>query len=192
MYVLGPCGSYQWTHLWSWEFFPLPQPPQEFLVRGFEALFPCTGTLGWVLSHSPVVPPSLSSCKCGTTCSTSRFLAQSSSCGLAVTPPCPFCLSLPLLPVWMNVSSLVSWLSDFHTVQFSVISGYFCFKFVVLLLVVRGDTVCLPMPSSWLEVPWGASEVTGMFYFLIGWWLQEYSPRCNSFCGVLYLQLFLQ
>ena len=39
----------------------------------------------------------------------------------------PGCLSLPLLLVWMNVSSLTPWLSDFHTVQFSVNSGWFCF-----------------------------------------------------------------
>ena len=37
----------------------------------------------------------------------------------------PGCLFLPLLPVWMNVSSLSPWLSDFHTVQFSVSSGCF-------------------------------------------------------------------
>ena len=53
----------------------------------------------------------------------------------------------------MNVSSLTPWLSDFHTVLFSVRSGcFFVFKFVVLLLVVRGGTVCLPTPPSWLEV----------------------------------------
>ena len=44
------------------------------------------------LSHSPVVPPSLSACKCGTTQSTSH-------------PPCRKS-SPPLPPVWMNVSSL--------------------------------------------------------------------------------------
>ena len=30
---------------------------------------------------------------------------------------------------------------------------FFVFKFVVVLLVVRGGTVCLPMPPSWPEVP---------------------------------------
>ena len=40
--------------------------------------------------------------------------------------------SLPLLPVWMNVSSLTLWLLDFHTVQFSVSPG--CFLFLNLLL----------------------------------------------------------
>ena len=47
-------------------------------------------------------------------------------------PPChelfpPGCLSLLLLPVWMNVSSLTPWLLDFHTVRFSVSSGCFLF-----------------------------------------------------------------
>ena len=44
----------------------------------------------------------------------------------------PSCPSLPLLLVWMNVSSLTLWLLDFHTVQFSGISG--CFLFLNLLL----------------------------------------------------------
>ena len=40
---------------------------------------------------------------------------------LCQPPPChtsspPSCLSPPLLLVWMNVTSLTSWLSDFHTV----------------------------------------------------------------------------
>ena len=48
-------------------------------------------------------------------------------------PPCcresspASCASLPLLPVWMNVSSLSPQLLDFHTVQFSVSSGCFLF-----------------------------------------------------------------
>ena len=67
------------------------------------------------LSRSPIVPPSLSARECGTT--------QSASCHSSL-PSCP---SPPLLPVWMNVSSLTSWLSDFHTVQFSISSGCFCF-----------------------------------------------------------------
>ena len=43
--------------------------------------------------------------------------------GQESSPPC--CPSPPLLPVWMNVSSLSPWLLDFHTVQFSVSSGCF-------------------------------------------------------------------
>ena len=46
VYVLGPCGSLQWTLLWGWEFLPLcPQPPQVFSIRGLRLYFP-TGTLG--------------------------------------------------------------------------------------------------------------------------------------------------
>ena len=87
---------------------------------------------------SPAVPPSLSMCECGavgsTSCctacpvhSTICHLSGSTSCRVAVTPLCPSCLSLPLLVVWMNVSPLSPWLSDFHIVRFSVISGCFLF-----------------------------------------------------------------
>ena len=44
----------------------------------------------------------------------------------------PDCLSLLLLLVWINVSSLTPWLSDFHTVQFSGSSC--CFLVLNLLL----------------------------------------------------------
>ena len=39
----------------------------------------------------------------------------------------PSCPSPPLLSVWMNVSSLTPWSSDFHTVRFSISSGCFLF-----------------------------------------------------------------
>ena len=72
------------------------------------------------LSCSLVVPPGLSACKCGTT--------QFASCHLAASPLRPGCPSLPLLPVWMNVSSLTPWLLDFHTVWFSGSCVFiFCF-----------------------------------------------------------------
>ena len=76
------------------------------------------------LSHSPVVPPSLSAHNCGTT--------QFTSCCLATHPLHPSCLSLSLLPVWIHACSLTPWLSNFHTVWFSVSSG--CFSFLNLLL----------------------------------------------------------
>ena len=41
-------------------------------------------------------------------------------------------MSLPLLPVWMNVSSLIPWSLDFHTVQFSGSSAYFLFLNLLL------------------------------------------------------------
>ena len=81
--------------------------PTSFSVRGFEALFPSAGTLGLHgLSQSPVVPPGLFACKCGTTRSTCHCLAMTSL----------FFPSLSLLLVWMNVSSFTPWLLEFHTV----------------------------------------------------------------------------
>ena len=40
--------------------------------------------------------------------------------------------SPPLLPVWINVSSLTPWLLDFHTVWFYGSSGYFLFLNLLL------------------------------------------------------------
>ena len=125
-------------------------------MRGFEALFPHAGTLGCVVCLTPqlFLPAYPDAHKCGTTCSTSCQLAS---------PLHPGCPSLPLLLVWMSVSSLTPWLSDFHTVQFSGSSGYFfVFKFVVvLLLVVRGGKVyLLPTPPSWPAV----SEITSYVF----------------------------
>ena len=55
VYVLGPCGSFQQTLLRGWEFLLLPQTPQMFSVRGFEALFPCMGALGWTVFLAPLL-----------------------------------------------------------------------------------------------------------------------------------------
>ena len=70
------------------------------------------------LSHSPVVPLSFSACKFGAIWSSSHHPAMH--------PHCPGFPSPPLLLILMNVSSLTPWLLDFHTVQFSGSSGYFC------------------------------------------------------------------
>ena len=69
VYVLGPCRSFQQTLLWGCESLRLPQSPQIFTVRGFEALFPHARTLGYVAClashlflpvypHANVGPPS--------------------------------------------------------------------------------------------------------------------------------------
>ena len=119
VYVLGPFGSLQQTLLWGWEFLLPPQPPQVFIARGFEALFPFAGTLGCrvclppqlfllVYLHTNVRPPS--------------SLTAALLCILSA----PAALPQPVL-VWMNVSSLTPWLLDFYTVQFSGSSGYFLF-----------------------------------------------------------------
>ena len=49
---------------------------------------------------------------------------------LATTTPCPLPLGSlppPLLPIWMNMTSLNFWLLDFHTVWYSGSSGCFLF-----------------------------------------------------------------
>ena len=135
VYILGSCGYLQWTLLWGWEFSPAPLPPQVFteVLR----LSLCWNPGLWGLSHSLVVPSSLSACK--------RAMTWSSSCYLAVHPLHPSCPSPPLLPVWVNVSSLTPWLSDFHTIRFSGSSGYFFFIFVNLLFffLLCKETKCI-------------------------------------------------
>ena len=107
--------------------------PHTFFQSDFEALFPHTGTLGWVVCLNPrLFPPNLSTCECWTDGSTSRHLNWSSSHRIAVSTFHPGCPCPPLLPVWMDVSSLTPWLSDFYTVWFSGSSG--CFLFLNLLL----------------------------------------------------------
>ena len=103
-------------------------PPGFYSQRFWGFIFPHWNPGLCGLSHSPVVPPGLSTWKCGTT--------QSASCQLAhpvlqpyfaECPLCPGCLFPPILPVLMNVSSLTPWLLDFHTVWFSGSSYYFLF-----------------------------------------------------------------
>ena len=51
----------------------------------------------------------------------------------------------------MNVSSLTPWLSDFHTVQFSVSSGWFLFFNLLLSFFwLCEEAVYLLTPPSWL------------------------------------------
>ena len=57
--------------------------------------------------------------------STIRHLCGSITHRVTGSPLLPGCPSPPLLQVWMNVSSLSPWSSDFHTVGFSVSSGCF-------------------------------------------------------------------
>ena len=134
VYILGPCGSLQQTLLWGWEFLWPLQYSQVLTARGFEDLFPCAGTLGCVVClapqlfllaylHTNVGPPGWSAAASPT---------QSSRRYFATCPLCPNWLSPPLLPVWMNVSSLTPWLLDFLTVWFSGSPG--CFLFLNLLL----------------------------------------------------------
>ena len=127
VYILGPCGSLQQTLLWGWELLPLPQPPQDFTARGFEALCLHTGTLGCMICLAPqLFLPVYLHANVGLSAAISPAL--SSSFHLVMHPPHPRFPSPPLLPVWINVSSLTLWLLDFPTVWFSGSSCYFFFK----------------------------------------------------------------
>ena len=98
---------------------PAAATPTGFTVRGFEALFSHTGTLGCMVC---VVP-----------CSSQSICMQMWEC-LVHQPPSPSSPPATTLPsslsslaahlVWMNISLTLS-LLDFHTVRFSGNSGYF-------------------------------------------------------------------
>ena len=126
----------------------MPQRPQVFSVRGFEALFPPAETLGCsaclapqlfllVYVHTNVGPPT------------------PPAAVLPESPPPR--LPIPASPTSLDECSVFNFLvvglpycSIFW--QFSL---FFVFKFVVvLLLVVQGGKVYLylSMPPSWLEV----------------------------------------
>ena len=100
-------------------------------------------------SRSPVVPPGLSACKCGTG---------------HQPPPCPIFQPLSrqeIAPPWLPISTPPTHLDEcffFNSLvvglPYSLIFWqfwlFFAFKFsVVLFLVVQGGKVYLPMPASW-------------------------------------------
>ena len=108
--------------------------PTGVFNQRFEALFPCAGALGCVVCFAP--PLFLPVYLCvnvgpqGLPATTLWGLPAAAWPAPFHNPPPPWvhqpppCLesslprlpSLPLLPVWMNVSSLSPWLSDFHAV----------------------------------------------------------------------------
>ena len=97
--------------------------PTGVFNQWFEALFPHLGTVGCMVCH-PV--HQLLSGRLAAAFPTPlhnpppHWVCQPPPCLKSSVPGCP---SPPLLPVWMVVSSLSLWLSDFHTVRFSVSSG---------------------------------------------------------------------
>ena len=110
------------------------------------------------LSRSPVVPPS-------TPAATSP--AQFWSCCLAMHPLPTSCWSPPLLPVWMNVSSLTPWLLDFHTVRFSGSSGYFLF-----LNLLSSFWFCEEAKCIYLHLHLGQKSSIQTFCYA-PWWKKE-------------------
>ena len=150
MYLLGPCGSSHELSCKSGSFSCCLNPHRFFSVRGFEALFPHAGTLGCAVCLAPQL-----------------FLLVYPHVG-PPAPPATALLSPPasampqVLSTWQLVSASPTGLDEcfFNSLVVRLpYSSIFCqfwlllvFKFVVVLLVVRGGTVCLPTPPSWLEV----------------------------------------
>ena len=127
VYILGPCVSPRNSPVRLGVSLAAASTPTGVFSQWFEAYFPMLEL--WVaLSVTRSTSCCLSSqLKLCPPHSTIRHLAGSASCHLAVSPLCPGYPSPPLLLVWMNVSSLSPWLSDFHTVRFVVSSGCFLF-----------------------------------------------------------------
>ena len=124
VYILGPCGSLQWTPVRLGVSPLAPQPPQVSSISGLRLYFPTlelwvvqsvAGSTSCCLASQlqPCLPHSTIPCLAG---STSHHLVTS-----------PLCLTAHLRPSYWSewMSSLFPWLSDFHTVQFSVSSGWF-------------------------------------------------------------------
>ena len=161
--------------LWSWEFLLLLQPPQVCIAQGFKALFLHIGTLSFavcltpqlfllVYLHANVETPDLPA-------------------ALAMSPPYPGCLSLPLLPVWMNVSSWTPWLSEFHTVWFSGSCGYFLFlNFLSFWLCEEAQCIYLHLCLGWKQkhTLYFLESTFFKTYFVFGWCGSvDWVPACK-------------
>ena len=170
VYILGPCGSLQWTLLWGWEFLSPLQPPQVFTARGFEVLFPWTGTLGFTLClttqlfllvylHANVRPPA--------PVLQLPPYRESSPPQLPTSGP-PTCLD----ECFFFNSSVVRLPYSLTFRQFRL---FFVFKFVVvLLLVVRGGILYLPTPPCWPKVL--------KYYSLERRWSWGFAPDFKVLC----------
>ena len=107
-----------------------------------------TGTLGWIVWWGSGIPRSWGF--------PPNFYPPHMGVGLPL--PCLhtflcISMSLPLLLVWMNRTSLNPWLLDCHTAWFSDDSFWylFCSLVVIFAVVVQGVMLCLPRLLSWPE-----------------------------------------
>ena len=116
--------------------------PTGVFSQRFEALFPCAVTLGWGVS----LPICFFHFIC--TWMWDHLIWNPPPQRVLQLLPChksslPSCQSPPFLPVWMNVSFLIPWLSDFHTVQFSVSSGWILFFNLLLSFRLCKEAQCV-------------------------------------------------
>ena len=136
----------------------VPQPPQVFSVRGFEALFPCTGTLGCTVCLAPSCSSQFINMQIW-----DCLLLQSLPSRTSSPPQLPFSAPPISLDECFLFNSLVFRLP--YCLIFWQVWLFFVFKFVVILLLfVGGSKAYLTMPPSWQEVLINNSlSVTQMF-----------------------------
>ena len=125
-YVLSLCGLFKWRLLKIQEFFPPPQPLLIFTARTYGDL----SSWWW--------NPGLCSLAWGWDCSLLRyplnFYPPQVDVGLPMLPPPPLCgtprlqASPSLLPIWINVASLNSWLPTPIQLNFLTVLGVICFE----------------------------------------------------------------
>ena len=141
----GPLSRLSWK---SSSFLLLPQPPLVFIVISYGDLSSrccnlrlCGLACGWDCLLPKYLSWFLSTThECGTALSAA---ATAASLLVSMTPP--------HLLIWVNVASLNSWLSDFHTALFSHGSGWYLFwdLVVILSLVTQGGEVFLRFHLNW-------------------------------------------
>ena len=93
----------------------------------------------------------------------------------------PSCPSPPLLPVWMKVSSLTPWLSDFHIVQFSGSCG--CFLFLNLLL---SFWLCKEAQCIYLCLRLG--QKSDLYFFNVA--TKKFYITCDHYLSEIYLTIY--
>ena len=132
---------------------PAASIPTGFLSQRFgDFIFPAMEPWLERSVSLPVIPPTLSAYKCGTTCSTSWCLAT------PVLQPPPFYKSsppwLPLsaLPTVLDECFFISLVVGFHTIRFSGSSGYFLFLNLLFFFRLCEEVMCIPTLPSWPEV----------------------------------------
>ena len=119
------------------------QPPQVFSVRGFEALSPCSGTLGCMACLTPQL---------------FLLVYPHANVGLPALPATtlPRVLSTPAAYVclcyWPGRMFLLYLLGCRTSIQFDFLAVLVFKCVVVLLLVVQGSKIYLPTPPCCLEV----------------------------------------
>ena len=138
-------GSFSLCHL---------NPHRCFQSEVCSFISPCWSPGLRSLLCSPAIPPGLSMCECGAAGSASCRIACpvhstirhiSGSHSQVVTSSLhPSCPSPPLLLVWINVSSLSPWLSDFRVVQFFCQFWlFFIFKLLLSFFRLCEEAQCI-------------------------------------------------